>query len=96
MTKDMSNSELLEDIKSHIKIMPRANANEIALLLLFAEYAAYAHPLSSIPKGKNEKVDDLQGKISNIINDLSKSERDRLAPLIRGVQMIKILSKEKF
>ena len=93
MSKDMSSTELLEVIKSKMETMPTDSANEIALLLLFAEYAAYSHPFSSIPKNDHEKADALQSKISNIVNDLSKSERDRLAPLIRGVQMIKFLSK---
>ncbi|MDG1707627.1 MAG: hypothetical protein P8H03_02640 [Emcibacteraceae bacterium] len=93
MSKNIPDSELFEAIESNIESMPTDSANEIALLLLFAEYAAHAHPFSAIPKSDQEKAIVLQSKISNVVNDLSKSERDRLAPLIRGVQLIKFLSE---
>lgn len=94
MSYDIPDKEILDNIKTKMAAMSVESANEIALLLLFAEFAALSHPFSSFPQVNREKSEILEKKISAVINDLSKSERERLAPLIRGVQMIKYMNEE--
>jgi hypothetical protein len=46
MTKIVSDNELLANINQSMSSLPAESANEIALILLFTEYAALSHPSS--------------------------------------------------
>lgn len=75
MSKDMPDNELLDNINKSMAMLPTESANEIALLLLFTEYAALSHPSLSCSKIKIEEITRLQKRITEVINDLSKQER---------------------
>jgi hypothetical protein len=89
----MPDKEILENIRSKMATMPSDSANEIALLLLFVEYAALMHPFNKLPIEKKKKADIIERKIMQVINDLPSDGRQNLSAIIRGVQMIKHMSE---
>jgi hypothetical protein len=52
MTKIVSDNELLANINQSMSSLPAESANEIALILLFTEYAALSHPSSLLSNSK--------------------------------------------
>ena len=95
MTKIVSDNELLANINQSMSSLPAESANEIALILLFTEYAALSHPSSLYLNSKINQIETLKKKISNVISNLSKYEREKLSPIIRGIKLIKYMSEEK-
>ena len=95
MTKVVPDNELLANINQSMSSLPAESANEIALILLFTEYAALSHPSSLYSNSKINQIETLKKKFLNVINDLSKYEREKLSPIIKGIQLIKYMSEEK-
>lgn len=95
MTKIVFDNELLANINQSMSSLPAESANEIALILLFTEYAALSHPSSLLSNSKINQIETLKKKISNVISNLSKYEREKLSPIIRGIKLIKYMSEEK-
>ena len=52
MTKVVPDNELLANINQSMSSLPAESANEIALILLFTEYAALSHPSSLYSNSK--------------------------------------------
>lgn len=95
MSNDISDIEKLEFIKAKMADMPAESANEIALLLMFAEYAGLSHPSLKTWDVEKERAKQIESRMTDVINDLTAKERERLSPIIRCIQMIKLMSEKQ-